>query len=469
MPARFPRVRAARVAAFLLLAAAASCGCSSDRPPAPSPGGGGASETITGRERLGWDQTAASAGELSSFRYAIYVDGNRFEMTGVSCATSPGPTGFPCSAQLPALSAGTHVLELATFTDNGGVVESAKSAPLRVTVSGSTRPASENALAPAPQDVPAPGERITTADGVLLETDLVVEGHVDIVDIARTRDGRLLVAERNGAVVFHTPGGESFRAAVNPADGEILSMTPAPDFERSGHLFVVQSRPSIFRISRYRLHGQQLVDRVMVLPDVPASADPSAVLRFGPDGKLYAALDDAGNRAMAARLSEWNGKVLRVNPDGTTPDDQPSASPVLWADLSKPRGLAWSRDGQVMYLAERGADGIERLRAIVSDGRPRRAALRSSHVLPGPVGATSLSMAAGDAIPQFGGDLFVAAREGGYLLRVRFEEGNGARPMTSEKLLEGRLGELRAVVASPEGLYVANYGAVWRLFPVRKE
>jgi hypothetical protein len=41
--------------------------------------------------------------------------------------------------------------------------------------------------------------------------------------------------------------------------------------------------------------------------------------------------------------------------------------------------------------------------------------------------------------------------------------------MTSEKLLEGRLGELRAVIASPDGLYVANYGAVWRLFPVRKQ
>jgi glucose/arabinose dehydrogenase len=76
-------------------------------------------------------------------------------------------------------------------------------------------------------------------------------------------------------------------------------------------------------------------------------------------------------------------------------------------------------------------------------------------------------MAPGDVIPQFGGNLFVAAREGSYLLRVRFEEGNGARATTSEKLLEGRLGELRAVVASPDGLYVATPGAVWRLSPVR--
>lgn len=386
-------------------------------------------------------------------------------MTGVSCATSPGPTGFPCSAQLPPLSPGTHVLELATFTSNG--VESAKSPPLRVTVSGSANRASADATAPAPQDVLSPGDRLTTADGVVLESALVSDGYADIVDMARTRDGRLLVAERTGTVVFHTPGSEPFRAAVNAADGQILAIAPSPDFEQTGHLFVIQSRPSIFRLSRYRLQGRQLVDRVIVVPDVGASVDPSAVLRFGPDGKLYAALDDAGNRAMAARLSEWNGKVLRFDPDGGTPDDQPAGSPVVWSDLSKPRGLAWSREGNVMYVVERGADGVERLRTIASEGRPRRSTLRSSYVLPAPVGAKSLGVASGDAIPQFKGDLFVAAREGGYLLRVRFEEANGAQPMTSEKLLEGRLGELRAVVASPYGLYVANYGAVWRLFPVR--
>ena len=43
-------------------------------------------------------------------------------------------------------------------------------------------------------------------------------------------------------------------------------------------------------------------------------------LRFGPDGRLYGALDDGGDPEGAVRLSEWHGKILRLNPDGSIPD-----------------------------------------------------------------------------------------------------------------------------------------------------
>jgi glucose/arabinose dehydrogenase len=359
------------------------------------------------------------------------------------------------------MTPGAHELEMATVTDTeDGRVESEKSAPLRVTVVGATAPVQDRSL--------QSGERITTGDGVSLEASAIASAHDDITDLAVTSHGRLIVAERNGSIVFHTPAA-SFNTAVNPTDGEVLAIAPDPNFEQTRQLFVLQSKPSVFRVVRYRLVERQLIDRMIVLPDVAASSDPAGTLRFGPDGKLYAAFDNAGSIAAAARLAEWSGKVLRVNADGTTPDDQPAASPVVWANLSRPRGLAWSGEGSVMYLAERGVDGVERLRAITSEGRPRRASLRSSYVLPAPVGAAALAVAAGDAIPEFRGNLFVAAREGGYLLRVRFEEGNLATPKTSEKLLEGRLGELRAVVASPDALYVANRDSVWRLVPVRAQ
>jgi glucose/arabinose dehydrogenase len=452
-----PARRLRRVMGALLLAAVCA-GCESDDPPEAAPGGPGTGETITGRERIGWDQPAASSAELATFRYAIYVDGTRSELSGVTCASSSGSAGFACSGPLPAMSPGSHVLELAAFTSSGGLVESARSTQLRVTVTGAGRPAAQDAL--------QHGERLTTTDGVPLQAMLVAQGHHDISDMALTTAGRLLVAERTGAVVVHAPGEEPFRTTVNASDGELLGIAPAADFERSGHLFVVQSRPPATRVGRYRLLDGQLIERMLVLPDVTASADSSAILRFGPDGKLYAAFDDAGSRDAAARLSDWNGKILRLNADGTTPDDQPAASPVLWSDLADPRGLAWSPDTDTLWLAERGGDEIERLRALVSGGRPRRAGLRATYVLPGIVGASSLAFHRGETVPEFRGDLFVAAREGGYLLRVKFEDADRTRAMTSEKLLEGRVGEVRAVLVSPDGaLYVANDSAVWRLAP----
>ena len=105
--------------------------CGQHTPPPPSTPGG--VETITGRERIGWDQLAGDTAELATFRYAIYVDGARSEVADASCGGAAGAAGFACSGRLPALSPGAHTLELATFLA-GTDAESARSAPLRVTV-----------------------------------------------------------------------------------------------------------------------------------------------------------------------------------------------------------------------------------------------------------------------------------------------------------------------------------------------
>jgi glucose/arabinose dehydrogenase len=446
-----------RLRAAVLLMGAALAGCNSNRTPMPSPGNE-TPQTISGRERIGWDQPASSAAELAAFGHAIYVDGTRSEVADRSCAATAGTSGFPCSGQLPPMTPGTHVLELAAFTNVGGIVEGPRSAPLRVTVTGSTSPA------PAPV---VDGERLTTSDGAQLSASLVIAGLEDVTDMALAPDGRLVIAERSGGLVFTADeAAQPFRAAVPQAG--LLSIALDPDFARTAHVFLVQALSGTFRVSRYRLAGNQLVERIVLLPDISASADPSAVLRFGPDGRLYAAFDDGGSPDAAARLSDWSGKLLRLNPDGRTPDDQPAASPVFWSGLGSPHGLDWAADGGALWIVEKGSDGIERIRALVTgDERPRRAGQRASYVLPGRVGASSLAFYRGDAVGQFRGDMFIAARESGYLLRIRFDEHERTRAMSTEKLLEGKVAGMRAVLAGPDGaLYFATETAAWRLAPI---
>ena len=102
-----------RLAAILVLLMSSACGQQTPSPPtSPNPGGG---ETITGRERFGWDQLADSTDELATFGYAIFVDGNRSIVDGVSCGGAPAAAGFPCSGRLPAMSGGAHTLELSTL------------------------------------------------------------------------------------------------------------------------------------------------------------------------------------------------------------------------------------------------------------------------------------------------------------------------------------------------------------------
>jgi glucose/arabinose dehydrogenase len=446
---------------LLLLVAVLAAGCESDNAPPTSSPGNASGERITGRERIGWNQPAANVAELARLRYAIYVDGVRSVLAGTSCRPPADTDGFPCSGQLPSMSPGSHVLELATFTDTDGIVESARSAPLHVTVAG--------AMAPTASAPLIDGERLTTGDGVPMRAELLAENFEDVVDLAFAPDGRIVVAERSGRIYVVGPAEGSPEGLRYSPEGTLLTVALAPDFARSGHIFMIGTTPASFRLSRYRLFGNQLIERMHVLPDIPASNDPSAVLRFGPDGRLYAAFDDGGSREAAQRLSDWRGKVLRLNPDGSTPDDQPAASPVFWSGVASPGGLDWSPDGGMVWMAERDADRVERIRALVTSGvRPRRAGQRASYVLPGTVGASSLAFHSGEGVPQFRGDLFIAAREAGYLLRVRFDEQERTRAVTTEKLLEGRIGSARAVQVAPDGsLYCATGTAVWRLAPIQ--
>jgi hypothetical protein len=109
----------------LVVIAATACGGSP-----PAPGGG---DAITGDERFGWEQPARDAGELASFRYAMYLDEARSEAADVSCTPPPSSGRFPCTSRLPAMTSGAHTIQIAAFVlDAGATLESARSAAVRV-------------------------------------------------------------------------------------------------------------------------------------------------------------------------------------------------------------------------------------------------------------------------------------------------------------------------------------------------
>jgi len=111
----------------IALASLLFAACGGSPPPADD------SDSVTGDERFGWDQPAADAGELASFRYALYVDDARSEAADVSCAPGQVTGRFTCTSRLPALSTGTHALQVAAFVLDGGATrESTRSATVRV-------------------------------------------------------------------------------------------------------------------------------------------------------------------------------------------------------------------------------------------------------------------------------------------------------------------------------------------------
>jgi aldose sugar dehydrogenase len=462
---------------FTLLCCAAIVACD-DRTPSPPVMPPSQGEQVNGTERLGWDQHAADAGGLSAFSYAVYVDGARSELAGVSCANTSTNGVFPCSAPLPAMTPGSHSLQLATFiVDGSSVLESSRSTAFALTVT-SAAPAAGQRQTPAFSAGPVHVD----GDRTPLLVEVVAEGLPAPTDLAFAPDGRLFISEASGRIrivrdqhLVAEPALSLEAGAGAPA--AILALAVDPQFERTRFvyvLYVTRSRagePS-YAVARFRESSDTLADQVRLLDEIPAPAsNPAASMRFGPDGRLYVAFDDGGDARLAGDLASPNGKVLRMNPDGSTPDDQAGASPLFSSAYRSPRGLDWDPAGGVLWILDAVPSAPGRLSGVVAAGaRERRGVTRGTVVLPDAREPSSMAFYRGRTIPALESTLLIASSQSPYLLRVRFDPENRTHVAGTDKLLQDQVGAVRALAIGPDGaVYFATASAVGRLVaPSRK-
>jgi len=423
--------------------------------------------TVTGTERIGWDQPASDAVELATFGYAIYVDGTRSVASGVACAQNAGATTFACTAALPPLTHGAHSLQVASFVNDGALLESTRSAALQVTLVTTTaehagdlsapRRAGDAPRTPAVQRSETPSAFARTDKSVEHQSDLVSDELVDPIDLAFAPDGRLFVAEQAGTVVV-IDGAARTREAVTDGGSGLLAITIDPDFARTHFVFAIytegnRGNTSTFTLARFREANGTLADRVVLVDRIPAAASARAALRCGADGRLYAAFDGSGNAGRGADFASFSGKVLRLNADGTTPNDSRALSPVIAIDVAAPVGLAWPRGARNAWVVDRRSGGSAQLRETGDGGHAYRL----------PDGFMPSSVAtAGD---ERAGDLLIGSAESGTLLRVRFDP-TTLQPTGTEAVAIANVDRVRALALAPDGAtYVAAATSVWRLRP----
>jgi glucose/arabinose dehydrogenase len=473
-------MRLGRVALLVCFLGAAACGGKGDPGSSPNPGPGDG-ERITGNERLGWNQSASSNDELNRFRFVAYVDGNRVELANVQCSPTGG--SFQCSSRMPSMTPGSHTLELASFINEGGqTLEGARSAPLRVTVTGAVAGADPSSNATSTQ---------TTADGEQLRLDVLAAGVESVTALAFSEEGLIFIGERSGRI--HVIASETLNRAATDAppaldatdnsvtalddvvtsgvgSGGLLDIALDPAFVRTRLVYALYTTPGAdgaleFRIARFREAAGRLGERAVLLDALPASAErPAATIGFGADGKLYAAFDDGGDPSQAPRPSTYSGKVLRLNADGTTPNDQPAGTPVVASDYRSPRGFDWHPTTRSLWVAEEAAGRVEMIRITESGSRQTRA----RRVLPLPAGTDTSSIAFynGAAMPALQGDLFAASAQGRHLLRLRLDKRDPTRVVATERLFADVAGPITTVITGPDGgLYLGTERAVLRIGP----
>lgn len=308
--------------------------------------------------------------------------------------------------------------------------------------------------------VAEPVERLTSCSSEVATIATGLEAPWDIAFAG----GQAYVTERDtGRVMVREPDGglrEVYRFTVDSAgEGGLLGLAASPGHAADGQLYAYLTTATDNRVVRFVPGSTE--QPVSVLDGIPkAGIHNGGRIRFGPDGLLYITTGDAGQPDRSQDPSSLAGKILRVRPDGSVPQDNPfTGSPVYALGLRNAQGLAWDRHGN-LYASEFGPNRDDELNRIVPGGNygwPEVTGRAGDPRFIDPIEVrqppeaswSGIAVLSGGAIGQWEGDLFATALRGQRLWRFSLDAGGGVTGV--EELFAGEFGRLRAVVQAPDG------------------
>jgi glucose/arabinose dehydrogenase len=275
--------------------------------------------------------------------------------------------------------------------------------------------------------------------------------------IAFLPDGDALVAERTTARILRIPsgGGTPERVMTVPGvdkdagEGGLLGLAVSPKYADDGWIYAYfTSTSGDNRIVRFKLGGKV---RTVLTGLRSASVHNGGRIAFGPDGKLYAGVGDAGDTSLAQNPDSRNGKILRMDPDG-------SGARVWSLGHRNVQGLAWDRSGRLWAseFGQNSRDEVNLIRKGRNYGWPdvEGTGSTSGGKFTNPKVTWSTSEASPSGAAIIGRNLYVAALQGECVWKIPLDGASAGKP---RKLLSGRYGRIRTVVAAPDGtLWVAT-------------
>src|SRR5690625_3357903 len=183
------------------------------------------------------------------------------------------------------------------------------------------------------------------------------------------------LTERSGSIM-KIEDGEEVRQSVEldkelatASEAGLLGFVLAPDFSDSNQAYAYytyqDSDGQFNRIIILHLENDVWREERLLLDKIPSgSYHHGGRIKIGPDGKLYATAGDASEREIAQDLNSLGGKILRMNLDGSIPDDNPFPDSYVYSyGHRNPQGMTWSSEG-MMYASEHGESANDEVNLI---------------------------------------------------------------------------------------------------------
>lgn len=186
----------------------------------------------------------------------------------------------------------------------------------------------------------------------------------------------LFITERNGSIVTIEEGQEARADVVlehevlAEGEGGLLGFVLSPDYAGDGRAFIYHTYQEDNEIlNRIAVISQsddgQWIEEEEVLAGIPGGRiHNGGRLAIGPDEKLYATTGDAGIEELAQEREAMAGTILRLELDGTVPEDNPWEDSYVYSyGHRNPQGLTWDEAG-TLYSSEHGSSAYDEINLI---------------------------------------------------------------------------------------------------------
>lgn len=329
-------------------------------------------------------------------------------------------------------------------------------------------------------------------DAPRLQTEIVADGLEHPWGMEFLPDGAILVTERPGRMRLVIDGALSEPVGGVPqvaarGQGGLLDVAIAPDFETSGILYFTFSEPgeggagtAVARARLVRDGAAATLENVETI--FTMNRKTGAGQHFGsrivlhPDGTLMFGIGDRGDGDRAQDMGDHAGSILRINTDGSVPDDNPfvgqdGVAPEIWSvGHRNPQGMTFDPVSRSIWTIEHGARGGDELNRpeagknygwpVISYGRhytgfkigvgtEAEGYEQPVHYWDPSIAPSGLVVYEGDMFPEWQGDFLAGALRAELLVRIERDESGAVTG--EERYLEGELGRIRDVNLAPDG------------------